>query len=101
MSRIFGGKSFAEKYVSKMGAARGANYLRASAVLVRYSFDGAIYLVVKTRPSAAGVKLILRAIKRGVAPFASIYALTKKVGIFAGSRILRAFVDYYSLFFWG
>ncbi len=99
MAAVFVGHSFADKYVSQMAIAVGADDLGAVAVGVGQVLDRASNLIVKTGPAAAGRKLVSRAVEWRIALFADEGAGGIEVIVLAAERRLRALVQNNALLF--
>src|SRR5690606_36503245 len=87
-------ESLACKYMAEVTAAVRADDLRTSSVRIRHSIDRARDFVIKARPSAVGVKFVVRTVKRGITSPAYISSRFLMLVILSGKRSFRAFVKY-------
>ena len=71
-----------------MSAATGTDDLSPHAVSIRNPLHRTRNLIIKTRPPATRVELVIRTIQRSVATFAEILALLPEIIIFARERRL-------------
>lgn len=97
---IFGCEPFAFKYVSQVSAASVAQNFYATAIGVRHLFDCTGDFVVKTRPAAARIEFVLRAVQRCIALSAKIGTCSFKIIIFARKRPFGSFFQDDVGFFW-
>ena len=93
MARVLCCQPFAEEDVAQVSAAVVALDLDAHTVRVGQTLHRARHLVVESGPAAAGVKLVLAAIKLGVAAAADVAACLVEVVVLAGERWLGAFIS--------
>src|SRR5688500_10052882 len=85
-------ETLTDEDVAEMAAAGGAFDLDAMPVRIRQPANGAFYLLIERRPTAAGVELRVRDIERRLARPADVRALDEEVVVFAGERRLGPLV---------
>ena len=89
---VFFGQAFADKNMAEVAAAIGAEYLGAPPVGVCFFAYRTGYFVIESRPTAAGVELVGRAVQRRFAPPADVFACGKMLVVLARKWALCAFV---------
>jgi hypothetical protein len=94
MTRVLLRKTFALEHVAQVPAAVGTLNLDPMAIGIGYALHGAWYLLIKARPTAAGVKLGIGPIELGIAAAADVRAVVERVFVLAGKRPLGAFELY-------
>ena len=98
MTGILWGKSLTREHVSQVRSTTSADNLRPSPISIRYPFHRSRNLIIKTRPPAPGIKLILRTVKRAPALFANICPLRLEIIIFTRERSLRPLINNHLFF---
>jgi hypothetical protein len=86
-------KPLSLKHVAEVATASGALDLDAFPIRVRETPDGARNLLVKGRPTAVGVELVLRTIERRPAPLAFVRSLLEVALVLPRERRLGAFAN--------
>lgn len=92
-------KPFALEYVAQMGATMGADNLDTHAIGIRYSLNGTLYLIVEGGPSAARIKLALRAVEGCTAALAHVGSLLEEIIVLTGEWAFGCLTNDYGLFF--
>ena len=92
MTGVFCGKPFSDEDMAKVSTTVVTNDLSPSSIRIGYAFNGTWDLVIKGRPSATGVELIIRAVEWGVTSSANVGARLKMFVIFTGKGALCPFV---------
>ena len=100
MAGIFGGEALAGEDMSQVRAASNAGYLRPVPVGVGRAAHGTGNLLVKARPTAAGMEFIRGLVKRRIAPAAQVNAVFEQPVVFAAEGRFGPLVEDY-LFFLG
>ena len=93
MTRVLVGHAFAFEHMPEVAATVSAKNFDSPAVRVGFAFDGLFDFVVETRPTAPGMKLVLRALERCVAPAADVRTIPFGIHVFARTRRLRPFAQ--------
>jgi hypothetical protein len=101
MARIFGCEMLAFEDVAQMRSASRAGYFRAPPIRIQAALDRAGDLVIKTRPTAAGVEFIFGTVKRSIAAPAIIRAGFEKLIVFPAKRWFGTFILDNVCFPWG
>ena len=89
------------KDMSKVSATVCTFDFRSHTIRVKFPYDSAWNLIVKTWPATVCFKLVFGTVKFCAAAFADIGAFVPKRIVFACEGHLRAFVNYYLFFFRG
>jgi hypothetical protein len=82
MAGIFGGEALTGEDVTQVRAAGGTGYLCPPAVGIGRAADRAGYLLVKARPTAAGMEFIRGSVEGRIAPAAYVNAVFEQPVIF-------------------
>ncbi len=96
---IFGREHLTREDMPEMSAAVCTDDFGPDTVRIRDPFHGAGNLIIKTRPSAIGFKLVLGSVKRSIASLAGLYAFLFGIDILAGERHFCTFVQDHAFLF--
>ncbi len=97
---VFGCKTFALKYMAKVTPATSTGYFGTTAVGIEGALYGPFDFILESGPATTTVKLVGRAVQRGIAFAAMVSALFKMVGVLAGKGSLGSlFLDHIPLKF--
>lgn len=89
MPRVSGGEAFVFEDMPQMGPTGGADDFRPVAVRIGMAEHGVGYGVIKGRPAASGVELVIRAVERCVATSAGIGSVGLMAPVVPAERRLR------------
>lgn len=100
MPGVLGGKALALKNMAQMPSAGSAEYLHPAPIRIRLTTDRTWYLIVETRPTAAGIELILRLEKGSITAPAMVNPLFIESIVLAGEGPFRALEFDDAFFLW-
>ena len=95
---ILRGKTLPHEHVPQVSPTVSADNLCPPPISIRNPFHRSRNLIIKTRPPAPGIKLILRTVKRAPALFANECPFRFKIIIFTRERPLRPLINNHLFF---